>query len=329
MLKGIVEFINLLKNPSDGKSHFISSELVEKNGYKPEEISKIPVHINFVTAYGQPSSHLNSEGIAAFLQWRPEFHEAIFETANGKFSFPDLNGAVVNTHSEIGKMSKRYHNVVNPDDVIERYGADCFRMYEMFLGPIEQSKPWDTMGIEGVSKFLKKLWSLFYNEHDELIISSDSPKEGANKVLHATIKKTYEDIERFSFNTAISQFMICVNELRKLDEHSAEILDPLVRLIAPFAPFISEELWQSLGNGSSVHTAPFPVHDEKWLVNDAITYPVCINGKKRGEVILPVNTPADEIEEAARNLPEIIKWIEGKPIRKVIIVPDKMVNLVI
>ena len=199
----------------------------------------------------------------------------------------------------------------------------------MFLGPIEQSKPWDTMGIEGVSKFLKKLWGLFFNDQDGLIVTNNPAQNESNKVLHATIKKTIEDIERFSFNTAISQFMICVNELRKLDEHSVEILDPFVRLMAPFAPFLSEELWQQLGNKDSVHTADFPEAEEKWLVQDSITYPVCINGKKRSEVTLSINSSNEEIESSARSLPEIHKWIEGKPIRKVIIVPEKMINLVV
>lgn len=199
----------------------------------------------------------------------------------------------------------------------------------MFLGPIEQSKPWDTMGIEGVSKFLKKMWGLFFNDQDELIVTHNPAQNGSHKVLHATIKKTIEDIERFSFNTAISQFMICVNELRKLDEHSVEILDPLVRLMAPFAPFLSEELWQQIGHKDSVHTAGFPMAEAKWLVQDSITYPVCINGKKRSEVTLSINSSNEEIESSARNLPEIHKWIEGKPIRKVIIVPEKMINLVV
>lgn len=329
MIQGIVEYVLLLKEKVDGQAYFISSDALAKNGLTSDHVSRIPVHIDFVTAYGQPTSHLNEKGIEAFIQWRPEFHDAIFECSNGIYKSPDFEGAVFYTQSEIGKMSKRYHNVVNPDDVIERYGADCFRMYEMFLGPIEQSKPWDTMGIEGVSKFLKKTWSLFFNDQDELIITNAPPQEASNKILHATIKKTVEDIQRFSFNTAISQFMICVNELRKHNEHSIHILDPLVRSMAPFAPFTSEELWHHLGNTGSVHIAPFPEYDEKWLIQDSITYPVCINGKKRSEINLPVNSPNDVIESAARNLPDIIKWIEGKPIRKVVIVPDKMINLVI
>lgn len=226
-------------------------------------------------------------------------------------------------------MSKRYHNVVNPDDVIDQYGADCFRMYEMFLGPLEQSKPWDTMGIEGVSKFIKKLWGLYINDDGEKLFSPSNPAVASLKSLHFTIKKVREDIERFSFNTAISQFMICVNELRKANEHSIEILNPLVRLIAPFAPFIAEELWHLMGYPSSVHIASFPVHDDKWLVQDSITYPVCINGKRRSEITLPATSTNEEIEKKVISLEEIAKWIEGKPVRKVIIVPEKMVNLVV
>ncbi|HQW27481.1 MAG TPA: class I tRNA ligase family protein, partial [Saprospiraceae bacterium] len=278
---------------------------------------------------GQPTSHLDSNGIASFIKWRPEYADAVFECFDGMFSATNLTGATFYTQSEVGKMSKRYHNVVNPDDVIEKYGADCFRMYEMFLGPIEQSKPWDMMGIEGINKFLRKLWSLFYNEQDEWVVTTAEPKETSYKVLHATIKKTEEDIERFSFNTAISQFMICVNELRKTEERSATILSPLVQLIAPFAPFVAEELWQQLGHKESVHTSPFPVHDEKWLVNTTINYPVCINGKKRSEIILPAGSSNSLIESSAKELPEIIKWLEGQSIKKVIIIPDKMVNIVI
>jgi leucyl-tRNA synthetase len=185
------------------------------------------------------------------------------------------------------------------------------------------------MGIEGVSKFLKKLWSLYFNDQDEWIVTDATPSEESQRSLHATLKKTNEDIERFSFNTAISQFMICVNELRKLDEHSKAVLDPLIRVIAPFAPFIAEEIWQSLGHSVSVHKTEFPTYEEKWLVNSSITYPVCINGKKRSEITLPVDTPNAEIEQQAIALPEIQKWLEGKSAKKVIIVPGKMVNLVI
>jgi leucyl-tRNA synthetase len=202
-------------------------------------------------------------------------------------------------------------------------------MYEMFLGPVEQSKPWDTMGIEGVSKFLRKFWALYYNEEGEWLVNDQMPQEESLRALHATIRKTAEDIERFSFNTAISQFMICVNELRKKDEHSAAILEPLVNIIAPFAPFIAEELWAGFGHSTSVHKALFPEYDEQWLTVSSVTYPVCINGKKRSEIELPLGLSNQVLEQKAKELPEIIKWIDGKPIRKVIIVPDKMINIVI
>ena len=185
------------------------------------------------------------------------------------------------------------------------------------------------MGIEGVSKFLKRFQSLFYNDEGEWIVTNHPPQDASMKVLQATIKKTAEDIERFTFNTAISQFMICVNELRKLDEHSSFILEPFIRLLAPFAPFISEELWQSMGQQTSVHLASFPDYDGQWLVSTSVTYPVCVNGKKRSEINLPVDSSDSEIEKSARELPEITKWTDGKPIKKVIIIPGKMVNLVV
>ena len=329
MIQGVIESIYMMKERINGKVRFISAELVAAREIAAESLSSIPVHISFVSSYGSPNSHLDASGIEAFIKWRPEYAEASFECADGTYQLPQLEGAVLYTQSEVGKMSKRYHNVVNPDDVIEKYGADCFRMYEMFLGPIEQSKPWDMMGIEGISKFLRKLWSMFYNDQDEWIVTQEAPRETSYRTLHATIKKTNEDIERFSFNTAISQFMICVNELRKTEERSAEILIPLVQVISPFAPFLTEELWQQLGQPGSVHTSAFPSHDEKWLVNTSITYPVCINGKKRSEIILPAGSPNSVIESSARELPEIIKWLEGQAIKKVIIVPDKMVNIVI
>ena len=329
MIQGIVESLLLYKERFNGKARFISSELAAARGLSDDTFSRIPVHIQFVSAYGQPISHLNAEGVAAFVKWRPEYADAEFECFDGIRNAADMGDALLYTHSEVGKMSKRYHNVVNPDDVIDRYGADCFRMYEMFLGPIEQSKPWDTMGIEGISKFLRKLWSLYVNDQDEWVVSHDAPAEASMRILHATIKKTNEDIERFSFNTAISQFMICVNELRKTGERSAEVLTPLVQLIAPFAPFLAEELWAHLGQAGSVHTSVFPVVDEKWLVSNTVLYPVCVNGKKRSELILPAGTSNEVIEQEAKGLPDVKKWLEGETIKKVVIVPGKMVNIVI
>ncbi len=330
MIQGVVESLILLKERHEGNAHFISADLIKTKGLTSEDFSAIPVHIDFVSAYGQPNSHLTGDGIQSFIQWRSEYGNALFEGADGKmYTTGDSNGAIIETLSEVGKMSKRYHNVVNPDDVIDKYGADCFRMYEMFLGPIEQSKPWDTMGIEGISKFLRKFWSLYFNEEGDWIVTNDVPQESSYKALHATIKKTNEDIERFSFNTAISQFMICVNELRKTGEQSSKILEPLVQIVAPFAPFITEEIWQQFGHKESVHKSTFPAHDEKWLVNTSKTYPVCINGKKRSEITLAIDIPEEEIKSSAMALPEIQKWLEGQVIKKTIVIPGKMVNIVV
>jgi leucyl-tRNA synthetase len=329
MIQGIIESLLMLKDRTDGQIHFVSADVAAARNIPDEALASIPVHISFVSAYGQPNSHLDATGLASFIQWRSEFANAVFECADGIYRAPDFTNAVFYTQSEVGKMSKRYHNVVNPDDVIEKYGADCFRMYEMFLGPIEQSKPWDTMGIEGISKFLRKLWSLYYDDQGQWLVTDDDPKEGSMKILHATIKKTGEDIERFSFNTAISQFMICVNELRKTDERSKAVLQPLVQLIAPFAPFISEELWHRIAGSGSVHTSAFPGFDEKWLVSSTITYPVCVNGKRRAEITLPAGTSNEVLEKSAMEMPDITKWLEGQSIKKVVIVPGKMVNIVL
>jgi len=225
-------------------------------------------------------------------------------------------------------MSKRYYNVVNPDDVVGTYGADAFRLYEMFLGPIEQSKPWDTQGIEGVSKFVKKFWGLFHSE-DAFVVSDDSPTDQELRVLHLTINKVAEDIEKFSFNTAISAMMICVNELRKLKCNKREILDPLVRLLAPFAPFVSEELWANLGHTTSVHISDYPAFDASKVVEDSIEYPICVNGKKRALMSFGAEASKQEMEKQALVMDEIQKWIEGKQIHKVIVVPKRMINIVV
>ncbi len=329
MIQGVVEYAALLKEKVDGQSRFISMDLIKSRNLPESDYSRIPVHISFVRNYGSAQSYLDASGIQSFTEWRPEFGNAVFETPEGNFTAGTPGEFKFLTISEVGKMSKRYHNVVNPDDVIAEYGADCFRMYEMFLGPVEQSKPWDMMGIEGVSKFLRKFSGLFYTDEGNWRVSSTEPSAEAQRVLHATIKKVAEDIENFSFNTAISQMMICVNELRKGNESPGAILEPLVCVIAPFAPFLAEELWEKLGHSSSVHLAPYPAVDEKWLVVNSITYPVCVNGKKRAELELPKGLPNAEMEAQAKALPEIIKWIDGKAIRKVIIVPEKMINIVV
>jgi leucyl-tRNA synthetase len=217
---------------------------------------------------------------------------------------------------------------VNPDDMVKKYGADCFRMYEMFLGPIEQSKPWDTNGIEGVQKFLRKFWSIYYNENG-LHITDDTPVREEVKVLHQTIKKVTDDIERFSFNTAVSAFMVCVNELKRLNCNKREVLQPLVRLLAPFAPFITEQIWFDLGEQGSVHHSDFPVFDPACLESDAIEYPVSINGKKRDVISIPSAASQDEIKEIVLQSPMVQKWLEGQQPKKCIIVPGRMINLVV
>ena len=226
------------------------------------------------------------------------------------------------------KMSKSKYNVQNPDEVVSKYGADCFRMYEMFLGPIEQSKPWDTKGIDGVNRFLRKYWSLFYSDVG-WEISSGAPTGEEYKILHTTIRKITDDIERFSFNTCISAFMMCVNELKRLECNKKEILEPLNILLAPFAPFITEELWSLLGHASSVHTEIFPVYDPKYLLQNTVEYPVCVNGKKRDMVEVSSQLSVKEIQEIALTLHNVKKYVEGKELLKVIVVQGKMINLVV
>jgi len=201
-------------------------------------------------------------------------------------------------------------------------------MYEMFLGPIEQSKPWDTNGIDGVSKFLRKFWNLFYNE-EKWVITDAEPTADEMKVLHATIKKVSEDIEKFSFNTAVSAFMVCVNELRSLKCNKRAVLTPLVKLLAPFAPFICEELWQKLDGQKSVHHTVYPKYDEAFLKEDSIEYPVSINGKKRDSVMIATDATQEEAEAIALGLENVQKWIEGKEVRKVIFIKGRMINIVV
>ncbi|MCH2021262.1 MAG: leucine--tRNA ligase [Saprospiraceae bacterium] len=319
MLQGVIEFLYLLKEKQGGKSVFVSAD--ELNNYDGEEFAHIPVHIDYVTDYGTENSYLNSEGIEQFKKWRPDYDNALFIT--------NKNGQLI-TKSEIGKISKRYFNVVNPDDVIREYGTDCFRMYEMFLGPLKDSKPWDTKGIVGVSKFLRKFWSLFYDQDKKWLLTDNNPSGEELKILHTAIKKVNQDIENFSFNTCVAHFMVATNELKKIKCAKINVLKPLIILMAPFAPFITEQLWHDMGEMGSVHNySNYPEHDEKYLVEDTIDYPVCINGKKRAIATFEINATKQVIEEYALGLEEIKKWIDGRPVRKVIIVPKRMVNIVI
>ncbi len=230
--------------------------------------------------------------------------------------------------SEVEKMSKSKFNVVTPDDLVEEYGADTLRCYEMFLGPLEQSKPWDTQGITGVSGFLKKLWRLFY-DNNGLILTDEEPNKKELKVLHTCIKRVHEDLERYSFNTVVSQFMITVNELTELNCHKKAILDPLLVLVSPFAPHIAEELWQASGNQGLVVSASFPELNPAFLVEDEVIYPIQFNGKKRFDLAVPNGLSKEEIEKLVLRAEESARYLEGKPPKKVIVVPGRIVNIVI
>ena len=219
-------------------------------------------------------------------------------------------------------------NVVNPDDIVERYGADTLRLYEMFLGPVEQSKPWDTNGIDGVNRFLRKFWNLYWRG-DEWLVTDEEPSADALKSIHKLIKKVTGDIENFSYNTSVSAFMICVNELTAMKCRSRIVLEPLVILLAPFAPHIAEELWHRLGHDTSVTVAPWPEYDEKYLVENSVKYPVSFNGKVRYTLTLPASATKDEVEAAALADPAAAKWLDGKTVRKTIVVPGKIVNIVV
>jgi len=255
----------------------------------------------------------------AFKQSKPDYADATFITENGKY----ICG------SRLEKMSKRYFNVVNPDDIVEHYGADTFRMYEMFLGPVEQDKPWDTKGIEGVHRFLKKLWRLFFDEVKGKIWNDEPATDAELKVLHKTIRKIEDDLERFSFNTGVSAMMMCVNDLGDLKSHKRSVLEPLIILLASYAPHISEELWHQLGNEGSVLDAKFPVFEQKYLVESSKNYPVSINGKVRTQIDISLQAEAAEVEKIIRGNDIVVKWLDGKEPKKVIFVKGKMINVVV
>ena len=227
----------------------------------------------------------------------------------------------------IEKMSKSFYNVVNPDYIVDNYGADTLRMYEMFLGPLEQSKPWDTNGIDGVHKFLRRFWRLFFDRDGQLCVTDEKATEQELRTLHKTIKKVSEDIENFSFNTSVAAFMICLNELGECSKR--EVLEPLTVLLAPFAPHIAEELWAALGHTESVCTASYPVCDETHLVRNSFEYPVSVNGKLRFRKEYAASMTPAEIQADVVTAPEAQKWLEGKTPKKIIVVPGKIINIVI
>ena len=256
--------------------------------------------------------------IDKFRAWMPEYKDAEFELENGKY----ICGWAVE------KMSKSMFNVVNPDDIVENYGADTLRLYEMFLGPLEQSKPWDTKGIDGVHRFLKKLWGL-YSEGENFVINDEKPTAEELKTLHKTIKKITYDIENFSFNTSVSAFMICANELASVKCHKRAILEPLAIIIAPFAPHIAEELWHAMGNNSSICDAKFPEYNEEYLVESNVKYPISFNGKVRFILELPASMSKEEVEKTALANEQTLKFLNGGTPKKVIVVPNKIVNIVL
>jgi len=257
--------------------------------------------------------------IEAFRKWRPELQDATFILEDGQYICGE----------EVEKMSKSKHNVINPDTIIAQYGADTLRLYILFLGPLEQSKPWDTHGIDGVFRFLTKLWKLFYNPAG-LVATTDMPAPvKALKILHKTIKKVQEAIERYAFNTAVSAFMICVNELTALSCNHRAVLQDLVVLLAPFAPHMAEELWQYLGHTTSVAHAPFPRWVAVYIQEDSFEYPITVNGKVRTKLAFALNIPHEEIEKQVLAHTIIQKWTQGKPPKKIVIVPQRIVNVVV
>ena len=288
-----------------GTNQFVSYGL--KDTY---QTTQIHVDISLVR-----NDRLDTE---AFKQWRPEYNDAIFILENGEY----ICGWAVE------KMSKSMYNVVNPDLICDTYGADTLRLYEMFLGPVEQSKPWDTKGIDGVNRFLKKFWRLFYDK-DKFLVSNLEPTAGELKVLHKLIGKEQTDIENFSYNTTISAFMIAVNELSALGTTSRAILEPLVVLLSPFAPHICEELYEALGHSESVGRASFPEFRSEYTVEDSVTYPVQFNGKMRFTMDLPKSASVAEVEEAVRAAEQTAKWTADKTIAKVIVVPGRIINIVV
>ncbi len=298
-----------------GRSNFVyrvkdTNTFVSAGLKKDYDTTPIHVDVNIVS-----NDILDTE---AFRRWRPEYATAEFILEDGKY----VCGWAVE------KMSKSMFNVVNPDDIVERYGADTLRLYEMFLGPVEQSKPWDTNGIDGVHRFLKKFWGLFW-KGDQWLVTDGTPSPEALKAVHTLIKKVTGDIETFSYNTSVSAFMICVNELTKLNCHERAALEPVVVLLAPFAPHIAEQLWHDLGHESTVCDARWPEWNEEYLRESSVNYAVSFNGKARYTIQAPADASPDEVQAMALADPASQRWMEGKQIRKVIVVPKKIVNIVI
>ena len=288
-----------------------------------ESIIITPIHVD-ISLLKDTSDELD---IKKFKAWRKEFANAEFIFEGHNSPLEGGKGDVFLCAREVEKMSKSKYNVVNPDDICEQYGADTLRLYEMFLGPLEQAKPWNTAGISGVYNFLRKLWRLYFNDNGWQV-TDEAPTPEMLKALHKTIKKVNEDIENFSFNTSVSQFMICVNELSSLKCHHRDVLAPLSVLVAPFAPHIAEELWKRLGNTESVTYAPYPVHEDRYLQEDSKEYPVSFNGKVRFKRAFATTMTPTEIEQAILADPQTAEQLQGNTPKKVIVVPNRIINVV-
>ena len=301
MIQGRSNFVYRIKDTNTFVSHGL------KDRY---DVTPIHVDVNIVS-----NDILDTE---RFKAWRPEFADAEFVLEDGRY----VCGYAVE------KMSKSMFNVVNPDDIVERYGADTLRLYEMFLGPLEQSKPWDTNGIDGVNRFIKKLWNLFYSG-DKFLVDQSEPSRESLRSINKLIKKVTSDIETFSYNTSIAAFMICVNELSSQKCHSARVLADLVVVLAPFAPHVAEELWHALGNTTSVCDAKWPEADESLLKDDTVNYAVSFNGKTRFTMAMAADADKDTVARAALENSAAARWLEGKQVVKTIVVPGKIVNIVV
>lgn len=303
MIQGTSAFVYRV----NGTNKFVSNNL--KKDY---ETTAIHIDVNIVEN--------NVVDLDKLRAWRDEFKDAEFITENGKYI----------VGSEVEKMSKRWHNVVNPDDVVAKYGADTLRLYEMFLGPLEQSKPWNTNGIEGVYRFLGKLWKLYnIGEDSKAQLSEEAPTPDELKILHKTIKKTAEDIDGFSFNTTVSAFMICVNELSQLKCTKRQILEPLLVCLSPYAPHIAEELWAACGNTNGILDVEFPKFNPEYLVENTFSYPVSINGKTRQQMEFALDADQETIKAAVLANEIVQKWMEDKPLKKFILVKGRIINVVV
>lgn len=308
MIQGVSSFVyRVINEEGVGTNLFVSLGL-------KDQYNTIPLHVDVNIVH---NSVLDQE---KFRNLRPEFKNAEFVLEEGQY---------ICGH-EVEKMSKSKFNVVNPDDIINQYGADTLRIYEMFLGPLEQSKPWNTNGIDGVNRFLRRVWALFHDKNNEWNVSDAEPTKEEYKSLHKIIKKVEEDIERFSFNTSVSAFMICINELTELKCNKRKILHDLLIVLQPFAPHITEELWEKLGNEKGgISTASYPKFNPDYLVESEFSYPVSINGKMRLNLLLSLDMDASQVEETVLANEDVQKYIADKAVKKVIFVKGRIINIVV